>query len=310
MSQSPSSTFKPPTTATLSSNFNVIFEKSLKAYKTKTNQDLTAHPLVTQLQACDSPAAILTILQDQVHQFEQSRTGDERLRRWLNPTINVLYAFSATLGQGIGLVFSPANVIFAGAGVLLLAAKEVEASQDLLIDVFERIENFFRRLEIYTDVPPTPAMTDMMVKIMVEVLDILATATKEMKQSRFKMFLRKVAGITKLDDGLKKLDKMTNEEARMANAEVLRLAHNIDENVKGVRTQVKDVDEKVQGVNKDVQVVGVQVQGVDENVKIVKERVQVVIDDTKEAAMEAKMAMQHIAYNVEDTNRSSSVLSR
>ena len=53
-----------------------------------------------------------------------------------------------------------------------------------MIDIFERIENFFRRLEVYTKVPPTPAMTDMMVKIMIEVLDILGTATKEMKQSR------------------------------------------------------------------------------------------------------------------------------
>ncbi|KAH8980414.1 hypothetical protein EDB92DRAFT_273121 [Lactarius akahatsu] len=74
-------------------------------------------------------------------------------------------------------------VIFAGAGVLLLAAKEVEASQDIIVDIFERIENFFRRLEVYTEVPPTPAMADMMVKIMVEMLDILGTATKEMKQS-------------------------------------------------------------------------------------------------------------------------------
>jgi hypothetical protein len=32
-------------------------------------------------------------------------------------------------------------------------------------------------------------MTDMMVKIMVEVLDILATATKEIKQSRFSEFI-------------------------------------------------------------------------------------------------------------------------
>jgi hypothetical protein len=32
-------------------------------------------------------------------------------------------------------------------------------------------------------------MTDMMVKIMAEVLDILATATKEMKQSRFSEFV-------------------------------------------------------------------------------------------------------------------------
>ena len=90
-------------------------------------------------------------------------------------------------------------------------------------------------------------MTDMMVNIIVEVLDILGTATKEMKQSRAsefilylrsfeahmcsEKFLKKIAGITKLEDGLQKLDKMTNEEARMANAEVMRLAHDIDKKV-------------------------------------------------------------------------------
>jgi hypothetical protein len=36
-------------------------------------------------------------------------------------------------------------------------------------------------------------MTDLMVKIMVEVLDILATATKEMKQSRFSEFLLRLS---------------------------------------------------------------------------------------------------------------------
>jgi spore maturation protein SpmA len=60
----------------------------------------------------------------------------------------------------------------------------VEESHGILIDIFERIENFFRRLEVYTKVPPTPAMADMMVKIMAEVLGILGAATKEMKQSR------------------------------------------------------------------------------------------------------------------------------
>ena len=148
---------------------------------------------------------------------------------------------------------------------------DVEASQDVLIDVFERIENFFRRLEIYTDVPPTPAMTDMMVKIMVEVLDILGTATKEMKESRAsevilplrllkahvlsEKFLKRVAGMKKLEDGLKKLDKMTNEEARMANAEVLRIAHSIDKKVGGVAVQVKDVDKKVDVIGANVQMV-------------------------------------------------------
>ncbi|KAH9019903.1 hypothetical protein EDB83DRAFT_2320682 [Lactarius deliciosus] len=98
---------------------------------------------------------------------------------------------------------------FAGVGVLL-AAKDVAASQDILVDIFGRIESFFVRLEIYTGVPLTPAMTEKMVHITVEILDILATATKEMKQSRAKNFVMKVAGRTDLEDGLKKLDKLIN----------------------------------------------------------------------------------------------------
>ena len=64
------------------------------------------------------------------------------------------------------------------------AARDVRSSADTLIDIFERIENFFRRLEVYTEVPPTPEMMDMMVKIMVEILSILGIATKEIKQGR------------------------------------------------------------------------------------------------------------------------------
>ena len=65
------------------------------------------------------------------------------------------------------------------------AAKDASASQDKLIDLFNRIERFFRRLEIYTGITPTTAMTDTIIEIMVEVLVILAIATKEMKRGRF-----------------------------------------------------------------------------------------------------------------------------
>ncbi|KAH9069602.1 hypothetical protein EDB83DRAFT_2518347 [Lactarius deliciosus] len=123
------------------------------------------------------------------------------LKKWLIPTID-----SGTLSEGVALV----NIhSFAGVGVLL-AAKDVAASQDILVDIFGRIESFFVRLEIYTGVPLTPAMTEKMVHITVEILDILATATKEMKQSRAKNFVMKVAGRTDLEDGLKKLDKLIN----------------------------------------------------------------------------------------------------
>ena len=94
----------PVATASSSSSFGVIFDKALKAYKEKTKEDLAVHPLAAQLQACESPAALLTILQDQIDQFNHSQSNDERLKKWLSPTINVLYTFSETLGGGIGLV--------------------------------------------------------------------------------------------------------------------------------------------------------------------------------------------------------------
>ena len=64
------------------------------------------------------------------------------------------------------------------------AARDVVGNQDALIDIFERIENFFRRLEEYIEVPTTEAMKDIIVKIMVEVLGIFGIVTKEMKQGR------------------------------------------------------------------------------------------------------------------------------
>jgi hypothetical protein len=54
----------------------------------------------------------------------------------------------------------------------------------VLIDVFVRIEGFFKRLETYTEVRPTAAMSDVIVKIIIEVLSILAITTKEIKQGR------------------------------------------------------------------------------------------------------------------------------
>jgi hypothetical protein len=64
------------------------------------------------------------------------------------------------------------------------AAKDVHSSQGMLVDLFSRIERFFKRLESYTSVPPTTTMTSIIVEIMVEVLSVLGTATKEIKQRR------------------------------------------------------------------------------------------------------------------------------
>jgi hypothetical protein len=93
-----------PSTSTSQSNFASIFNAALESYKRKTKKDLASHPLLPSLQSCDSPEAILTVLREQIPTFSQSQNGDDGLTKWVTPTVNVLYAFSGTLGQGVGLV--------------------------------------------------------------------------------------------------------------------------------------------------------------------------------------------------------------
>ena len=68
---------------------------------------------------------------------------------------------------------------------MLQTASNVSTSYDALVDLFECIGNFLKRLRIYADLPLSPSMTDIIVKILVELLSVLALATKQIKQGRF-----------------------------------------------------------------------------------------------------------------------------
>jgi hypothetical protein len=85
--------------------------------------------------------------------------------------------------------------------------------------------------------------------------------------------MKKLTGRTDMEDGLKRLDKLTQEEVRMATAQVLKVMHTVDERVRGVADRVVDVDDRVVGVDN-------RVAGVDERVRTVQDTVAVVINGT------------------------------
>ena len=91
-------------TSSSSNNFQLIINDALNSYKKRTKKDLLSHPLATQLQTCNSPGDILAVLHQQVQGLDRSRSPDDRLTKWLDPTVNVLYTLSETLGEGASLV--------------------------------------------------------------------------------------------------------------------------------------------------------------------------------------------------------------
>jgi hypothetical protein len=85
-------------------NYQAIFDSALEAYEKKTGKDLTKNPLLRSLETCHSPDAVLTILRTQILGPGQSQSSGDKLTTWLNPTVNVINAFSATIGGAAGLV--------------------------------------------------------------------------------------------------------------------------------------------------------------------------------------------------------------
>jgi len=81
-----------------------IFDAALETYKRKTKEDLTSHPLFSTLQSCHSPDAVLTALREQIPALNQPQSRDDGLTKWVTLTVNVLFSFSETVGQRIGLV--------------------------------------------------------------------------------------------------------------------------------------------------------------------------------------------------------------
>jgi hypothetical protein len=115
-------------------------------------------------------------------------------------------------------------------------------------------------------------MTDIIVKIMVEVLNILGIATKEIKQGRTselpirllrigstdrcsEKYLKKLLGKMEIEDSLKRLDKLTQEEVRMAAARLLKITDEVDDKVTTIDNEVKGIGGKVNDIGDTVRVV-------------------------------------------------------
>jgi methyl-accepting chemotaxis protein len=87
-----------------------------------------------------------------------------------------------------------------------------------------------------------------------------------------------VIGQTKLEAGLKKLDKLTNEEVTMACAQLVKVTNSINNTVTRVDAGVSRVDENVLVVKNDVELVNDNVKAINDNVKAVDDKVQTIAD--------------------------------
>jgi predicted nucleic acid-binding Zn-ribbon protein len=116
-------------------------------------------------------------------------------------------------------------------------------------------------------------------------------------------YFKKLTGDGDIEDSLERLDKLTQEEARMASAEQLKMTHSIDGKVMGVNDRVRGVEGQVQGVRSDVQDVRVDMQDVRVDVQDVRVDVQDVhieVQDVRVDVQDVRVDVQDVRVDVQD----------
>jgi hypothetical protein len=97
-------------------------------------------------------------------------------------------------------------------------------------------------------------------------------------------------GNTEVEDALQRLNNLTEEEARIASAELWRTTHSLGEGVQDVGRDVEDIVDEVQYVHD-------RIESVDEGVQAVLDTVQ----DVDAGLRGVGHGVQHIDHNVQST---------
>jgi hypothetical protein len=121
------------------------------------------------------------------------------------------------------------------------------------------------------------------------------TSVWQLTERSSEKYMKRLIGRTDMEDALKKLDKLTDEEARMAVAQNLKATHNVDERVRGLANTVVAADNRVAGVDDRVAKVDDRVAGVDGRVAGVDSRVACVDDKVASVDDTVKMVRDKVA---------------
>ncbi|KAH9955565.1 hypothetical protein BC827DRAFT_871171 [Russula dissimulans] len=242
-------------TTRYSAQLKSILDAAFDSYTEKTGVELVKHPSGDKLQNCRSSEDVLQVLLEGRTTFKSFRDKLPKFLDGIRPVVNAVHTFSAVLGEAATLVpFPGTTAIFVGIDVLLSAVIDVSSSYDALLELFECIARFLKRLHVYTTkIPLSSLMSEIIVKIMVEVLSVLALATKQVKQGRFKKFTKKLLGESEVEDMLQRLDRLTQEEAQMTEVHTLAVVHEIFDNMKVVMDDRKASAEGIRNVLASIQ---------------------------------------------------------
>ena len=175
--------------------------------------------------------------------------------------------------------------------------RDVIASYKVLVNLLERTQYFLQRLDDYITASLTPAMTELLAKILAQVLFVLALSTKEMKEWGISMLicsryyyladnstekvLKRLIGKKEVEDSFQQLDLLTKEEKLMAAARILGVVSDTRHDVKAIQEDTRDIKDDAREIKEDTRDIKDDTQDIKDDTQDIKDDTRDIKDDTR-----------------------------
>ncbi|KAJ5093886.1 hypothetical protein N7456_009747 [Penicillium angulare] len=212
-------------------------------------------------------------IEDLVQEIETQNDGFKSFREYrgkLFSSMRLALHPIETLGNmaagGASTVFAPSSVVFGAVTYLIDAAKGVSSSYDAIEELMKSLKEFTVRLKIYSQERISEDMSERLIDVLVTLMEIFALSTREMRRGRLRKFGRNV--LLGNDDAISaavaKLDKLTQVEGRLVQAETLTVSKKTGRVVDDVATAVNATHTAVQETGRTVDEMSAQMTEVND----------------------------------------------
>ncbi|KZV62765.1 hypothetical protein PENSPDRAFT_692205 [Peniophora sp. CONT] len=222
------------------SDFDSLWNEALRCYKEETGKDLLKLPFAKELLSRSGTTdKVIQYIDEQNKSFEAFRTSGRKALDVAKPIVHAVHLFIDAGAEGASNVTPGGKTIFVAIGALLQAAKGVSALYDAIELLLKRIGACIARIQIYLapSSPPSPALMDVLRMSLVQVFIVLGIVTKfcdkagdkdpkltgkkgvKAMMQRMKDYSRVFLGETDVEEALKELEELTEEEKLIAAAD-------------------------------------------------------------------------------------------
>ncbi|TRM57340.1 hypothetical protein BD626DRAFT_515383, partial [Schizophyllum amplum] len=200
-----------------------LWNEAIVRYTAETGVDLSADGIVR----FESKDAIHQYLDEHEQEFNRFRDGGaKRLRDALTSVVAALGPLCAIVGDGVGMAFEPSKVIFGAVGELCKAAVEVGDELGAITDAFDAMAHHLRIVERIADrdVLNDYALREASVKLLAQILVVLAVIQKVRRQGHLVLWLKKLAKSKEVASALADLNRLAGNHHETVTAVTLHTA--------------------------------------------------------------------------------------